>query len=270
MSKQAGRGRIAGYAAAALAYALVALIALVAFAAPGTEAGSPDPARLYGSSALAALAVVTVLTADFFRLGRPERPLLLLLRLGLSAGGVFVSGYYALDRLALPPVPAILLTTALLFAGQIILGHIPIETLLYLVFGLMTTVVAIVSFNLVNWLLYGTILGGGNRWGWFVPKLVSWTAAVLFAFWTNRRWVFYGSGHWFRELVTFAAGRLASGLVIEFAGLYALENLAGMPRDLANLLTALLVVIVNYFFSRFVVFRRQTKEQGAGRQKETL
>ncbi|MDI9499051.1 MAG: GtrA family protein [Bacillota bacterium] len=263
MRGRTGCGRIPGYAASALAYACIALPALGA-------AESLSSARIYGTSALAALAVVVLLAADFFRLGRPERVLLLLLRLGCSAGGVFVSSYYALDRLDLPAVPVIVLTAVLLFAGQLLLSRIPVETLLYLVFGLLTTVVAIGSFNLVNWLLYGTILGGGDSWGWFVPKLVSWTAAVLFAFWTNRRWVFYGRGHWFRELLTFAAGRLASGLIIEFAGLYVLENLIGMPRDLANLLTALLVVIVNYFFSRFVVFRRHADERSPRRQKETL
>lgn len=264
MRGRTGFGRVPGYVAAATAYALITLSVLDA------EVELLTPARLYGTSALAALAVVILLTADFFRTGCPERVLLLLLRLGISAGGVFVSSYYALDRLELSPAPVIVLTAALLLAGQFVLSRIPIETLLYLVFGLLTTVVAISSFNLINWLLYGTILGGGNSWGWFVPKLVSWTAAVLFAFWTNRRWVFYGSGHWFRELLTFAAGRLASGLIIEFAGLYVLENLIGMPRDLANLLTALLVVIVNYFFSRFVVFRRHADERLPRRQKETL
>ena len=240
---------------AAVAYALLLWLLLL-----GVE--RPAGPRLYLATGGAAGGFALILALGKIRERRrwpqdAERIARLILRFGLSVGGALVASYYLAGRLGWTALPLAILTALALIAGNLLLTALSWEILLYLLFGLLTTVVAILSFNGVNYLLYGTITGGGSEWGWFVPKLVSWTCAVLFAFWSNRRWVFHGRGAWPLELLHFAAGRLASGLVIEFAGLYLLENILGMPRDLANLLTALLVVIVNYFFSSLIVFRQR-------------
>lgn len=105
------------------------------------------------------------------------------------------------------------------------------EIIMYLIFGVLTT--------LVGWIVYYTILLGGRAvvgipsdevtGGRYLAlytaaQVLQWICAVLFAFYTNKKWVFttadksVSTG---KQLVTFAGSRLVTfGLdyVITFAG----------------------------------------------------
>lgn len=179
------------------------------------------------------------------------------IRVGLTVGASFSAIYYLVDRMELAAVPAGLLIAVCLFLGHIAVSFISYPVLLYIIFGLLTTVVSMASFNGMNLLLYGTVTGGGSSFGWFVPKLVSWVLAVLFAYLTNRNLVFRASGNFWHEMLKFFLARILSGLLVEFLGLFVLENLLAMDRDISNLLISLIVVVVNYVFSKLFVFRQQ-------------
>lgn len=138
------------------------------------------------------------------------------------------------------------------------------ELLLYLVFGVSTTVVNFVAFTLFQALL-------GERL-YLISNGLAWFAAVVFAYVTNKLWVFE-SKSWqpavlWREIPSFLGARVLS-FVIEEVGLLVL--IEGLRFDLfsltalgitvggtliAKLLLAVIVVILNYFFSKLFIFKK--------------
>lgn len=144
----------------------------------------------------------------------------------------------------------------------------------YLIAGGLTTVISLGSFMLFDRLL------GQDRF--LITNVISWILAVLFAFFVNKYWVF-GSGCSDRqtllpELLSFFGARLFS-LLMEEAGLYLLLEPLGMKavcfslwrfsvtgNDMAKLLMQVIVLILNYLFSRFLIFRRRDPAAPENRQ----
>jgi putative flippase GtrA len=110
----------------------------------------------------------------------------------------------------------------------------------------------------------------------FIAKVISWICAVVFAFVTNKIWVFE-SKTWkfsvaFKEFWLFVLARLATG-PIEWLGVPFLVSL-GLNQTLfkiegfyANIIAMVLVVILNYVFSKLVIFRK--KKQPEETEKST-
>ncbi len=122
------------------------------------------------------------------------------------------------------------------------------EILLYLLFGVLTTAVNwIVYFPLTN--LFSVHYQAANAAGWI--------AAVLFAFFTNKIWVFrkkdFSGGVFARELLSFTGARVFS-LFAEMALMYLTVERMGVPENVAKLVAAVVVVILNYVLSKWIVF----------------
>jgi len=126
------------------------------------------------------------------------------------------------------------------------------EQMLYLVFGVLTTAVDIVSFMLLLRLL-PTMTST-------VPAVASWIIAVSFAYFTNRKWVFRtqftGIHALFREATLFYTARVFS-LLLTVSIMWLFVDLKGCSADITKLASGVLVVIMNYVFSKFWVFKRQ-------------
>ena len=125
------------------------------------------------------------------------------------------------------------------------------ELITYLVFGVLTTV--------VNYLIY---LPCYNLWGLnaSVSNVIAWVDAVVFAFVTNKPFVFR-SYDWsvkvvVPELSKFVATRIGSG-ALETAILFLSVDLVGMNGNVWKLLTSVLVVVLNYVGSKLLVFKKQ-------------
>ena len=142
------------------------------------------------------------------------------------------------------------------------------EIILYLVFGGLTTVVSWGTYMLFA---NDNLLGLGIT----LSKFLSWVCAVLFAFFTNKSWVFqshnWGPRTFFRELASFFGARAVTG-ALEIFGTPALvhagvnQKLFGTTGMLANILVSIIVVILNYVFSKLFVFTKGRKkgDNGAG------
>ena len=139
------------------------------------------------------------------------------------------------------------------------------EQLLYLVFGVGTTVVSYVVF----WIFH-RLLGEGQVW---LSNLLSFIAAVIFAYITNKLFVFQ-SRSWaprflWKELSAFLAARIVSFFVEEAGmilcvqvlhmGSYSLLGIDGAM--LSKIAMSVIVVILNYFFSKFFVFKKRQSGQ---------
>ena len=124
------------------------------------------------------------------------------------------------------------------------------DVLTYLVFGVLTTVV-----NYLVYLPVYNLLGVSAA----ISNMIAWVVAVAFAYLTNKPFVFK-SHDWSRktvlpELTKFVGCRVASGAA-ETVILFLSVDLFGWNGNLWKLLTSVLVVVLNYFASKFLVFRK--------------
>ena len=125
------------------------------------------------------------------------------------------------------------------------------DILAYLFFGVLTTA--------VNYLIY---LPCYNLFGLsaVVSNVIAWAGAVMFAYVTNKPFVFR-SHDWsartvIPELTKFVGTRVASG-ALESGILWLTVDLLGHNGNLWKLLTSVLVVIANYAGSKLLVFRKK-------------
>ena len=124
------------------------------------------------------------------------------------------------------------------------------DVLSYLIFGALTTA--------VNYLIY---LPCYNLLGWSAgfSNIIAWIGAVACAFLTNKPFVFK-SHDWswnvvWPELTKFVGCRIGSG-VLETGILLITVDWLGWDGNVWKLITAVLVVILNYIGSRFLVFKK--------------
>jgi putative flippase GtrA len=125
------------------------------------------------------------------------------------------------------------------------------DVLSYLFFGGLTTVVNyIVYLPCYNWLHLSAS----------VSNVIAWVFAVAFAYLTNKPFVFK-SYDWsmktvIPELTKFVGCRVGSG-VLETAIIFVTVDLLQLNGNIIKLLVSVLVVILNYFGSKLLVFRRK-------------
>ena len=122
------------------------------------------------------------------------------------------------------------------------------DILTYLFFGVLTTA--------VNYLVY---LPCFNLLGWSasLSNVFAWIVAVAFAFLTNKPFVFK-SRDWswnvvWPEFCKFVGCRVGSG-VLETAILLVAVDWLGLNGNVWKLITAVLVIVLNYISSKFLVF----------------
>ncbi|GCF92360.1 teichoic acid glycosylation protein GtcA [Enterococcus florum] len=124
------------------------------------------------------------------------------------------------------------------------------EIFVYLFFGGLTTVVNIVVFALFH---------EGLKWGWPTSNAISWVASVLFAFVTNKIWVFHSKTETFGELLIEFSKFLVARIVsfgLDMGSMYVLIDLLTIGNFIAKLITQVLVVVANYVFSKVFIFKK--------------
>lgn len=143
------------------------------------------------------------------------------------------------------------------------------EVLLYLLFGALTTVVSTVMFYLPDKLFgligyrgvvyYITHIETEKGFAYMEANVISWICAVTFAYVTNKRFVFESEGTdkktVLREMATFYGGRLAT-LGVDMLLMFLLVTLLSMHSLLAKIIVQVVIVVLNYFISKWVVFRK--------------
>lgn len=119
------------------------------------------------------------------------------------------------------------------------------EQLLYIVFGIATTLVNFIVYFLLSKLGFTTA----------VSTAFAWFLSVLFAFFTNRKYVFKAEKNgFFNQLFSFFSMRIATGaidvlIMILFVDVLEFNDLV------IKISSNVLVIILNYIFSKFLVFK---------------
>ena len=123
------------------------------------------------------------------------------------------------------------------------------EQLLYLFFGGLSFLVSISTFAYFEKILNINEL---------LSNILSWIVTVLFAFLTNRVWVFSSkTKNWkefVRQMYSFYMGRVVT-LVIEELILLIFVTWLNLNSIVVKLIAQVLVIILNYIISKFVVFK---------------
>jgi len=143
------------------------------------------------------------------------------------------------------------------------------EVIMYLIFGVLTTIVSLVSF----WPLQKSGMTK-TELGFTAANAICWIIAVTFAYVTNRTFVFENRAHGaksiFFEAVKFYAGRLFSGMfeiilpapVARLCGDGISEDIAGRhiaidEQWMSKFIVMGIVIVLNYLISKFVVFTKK-------------
>ena len=135
------------------------------------------------------------------------------------------------------------------------------EIINYIIFGVLTTA--------VNWLIYTittNIIGIDIN----IANVIAWFGAVLFAYVTNKLFVFE-SKKWhlslvIRELSLFFGSRILSGIV-EIGGFSLLvfigidQTMFGIKGFVAKAFISVFVIVLNYVFSKLLVFKKKEKNE---------
>ena len=131
------------------------------------------------------------------------------------------------------------------------------EAVNYLFFGFLAFVVNMVSYAGAAW-----VLGADNEN--VVLVLVStsfaWIVSVLFAYWTNRTFVFKSkvtgkTGVW-KEFSAFVGARIVTG-VMELVIMYLMVDLANVNDMVSKFVCNVIVIVSNYIFSKLWVFKKK-------------
>lgn len=88
-------------------------------------------------------------------------------------------------------------------------------------------------------------------------NILSWIAAVTFAYFTNRKYVFESTNqNKFKEAAAFYGSRIAT-LLMDMGCMFLMVTLWGINDKIAKLAVQVIVTVGNYVLSKFFVFRKR-------------
>lgn len=125
------------------------------------------------------------------------------------------------------------------------------EIILYLVAGVLTTIVNIISYH-----IFCNIIGIES----LISNGIAWVLSVLFAYVANDRFVFVQEKmtkqQEFKKFVKFITARLFSFGVDE-AGMFLFVEIVFIHNIIAKIIMNVIVVILNYIFSKVFIFKNK-------------
>ena len=128
------------------------------------------------------------------------------------------------------------------------------EYIWYIIFGALTTLVSWASFYLSTHVF---------NFGVVPSNIISWVLSVAFAYFTNRKWVFESRACGLKnvalEALKFAGARVLT-LVIETVFLWITVDEIGWNDMLMKIVISVVVLVLNYVFSKFMVFKGRGRE----------
>ena len=126
------------------------------------------------------------------------------------------------------------------------------EIIVYLIFGGLSTIV-----NFASYFVFARIIGIDE----VISSGLAWFCAVLFAYITNKIFVFESKTSTRKELVkelfTFFSCRIVSGIFCDIGTFAVMVKVLKVNDIIAKIVTQVMVVILNYIFSKLIIFKKQ-------------
>ncbi len=136
------------------------------------------------------------------------------------------------------------------------------EGINYLIFGFLAFV--------LNYILY-FLFADAIAMHYMAATVLSWVLTVVFAYWTNRTFVFKSqnkeAGAVWKEFVSFIGARVATE-VLEVVLMYVMVDMAGINDKISKLVCQTIVILANYVLSKIWIFKDSSKkgeENGNGK-----
>ena len=128
------------------------------------------------------------------------------------------------------------------------------EIIIYLIVGVMTTIVSWAACFLVKYLG----LNPDISWQNFVINSFGWIVGVSFSYPLSRKWVFKSNNpHIAKEFGGFATSRLSTW-ILDIVVMWVTVNAFHMNYWIAKIfISSVLVTIINYIFSKFLIFKKK-------------
>jgi len=124
------------------------------------------------------------------------------------------------------------------------------EIIKYLIIGVLTTT--------INYIVF-VIMVKGLKIEMHTSNIIAWIVSVIFAYFTNKLFVFESKSFKIdilrKEIVSFGLARVFS-LLLEEMILYIFVNILNMNQLIIKLISNIIVIIVNYVLSKFIIFKK--------------
>ena len=105
--------------------------------------------------------------------------------------------------------------------------------------------------NLISYYFFANLLGIN----YLISNGIAWFLSVLFAYITNRTWVFESkSPHILKEMSLFFGVRIFSG-VVDMVLMYTFIDLLVFDSSISKIVVQIIVIVLNYIFSKLIVFK---------------
>ena len=128
------------------------------------------------------------------------------------------------------------------------------QVIMYIIFGVLTTLV-----NLGISLFLEGVFNINGAWA----SAIGIMASIIFAYFTNRKWVFESQAsnktEKINEFIKFILGRAVT-MIIEQGGVIILYSLMNLPFAPVKLSLTIIVIVLNFFFSKFFAFKKNEKK----------
>ncbi len=126
------------------------------------------------------------------------------------------------------------------------------EVIWYLIIGGLTTLINILSYFLVT----NTFLNPLDKIELQIAEIISWIVAVIFAYFTNRKYVFKKDNNIsLKEISAFFSSRIIT-LLIEMILMYIFVSTLKYNDKIIKIVVQFIVIVLNYIFSKFIVFKK--------------
>lgn len=132
------------------------------------------------------------------------------------------------------------------------------EIIAYLIVGGLTTVVSWAAKFIANALLFNNTMYPTPVEN-FILSTINWTAGVIFAYFTNRKYVFKSHEPMLKEAPKFVLSRVSTW-ILDIVVMQVLTAV-GVNLMIATVISAVLVIIGNYVFSKLFVFNDKKEKE---------
>lgn len=127
------------------------------------------------------------------------------------------------------------------------------EIVSYLIVGVLNTIVSWAAWFLCAY----TILDAQIVWQNFLLSLISWVVGVVFGYFMNRKYVFKSKeANMRKEFLQFSGGRVSTWILDEVM-MILMVNVMYIHEGFSKIFVSVLVMIGNYFISKFFVFKKK-------------
>lgn len=127
------------------------------------------------------------------------------------------------------------------------------ELIKYFIIGVMTTIINYIIFALLSSVI---------KIDMHISNIIAWIVSVIFAYFTNKLFVFESKSFELKvigkEIISFGAARIFS-LLLEEIILYVFVNLLNMNQLIIKLIANVVVMVLNYVLSKFIIFKNPNK-----------